>query len=272
VYELDVAPATKPDDGKRVPLASNQPIWEWNWTPQGKLLVPQSAALLAVAPTGEQTTILADGKTAADQAVTCGNSIVYRVLSPNAGTAINLWKADASGTNPMQLTNGRNERHPQCSPDGKWVYFVENSENQALKRIPLAGGSVETISDEPSDGYVLSPDGKFTAQLDVREIDHKLVLNVFDLENRKMTYRDIDQHASDPISFSTDGKAILYKVRHRGVDNIWLQPLNGGAFQQLTHFTAERIMRYKLSFDGSQIAIERGHNESDAVLLKDTPQ
>ena len=272
VYELDVAPAAKPDDGKRVPLMSQQQIWEWNWTRDGKLLIPQSGALLAVTPTGEQNTVLSDGKGAADQSVVCGNSIVYRLLSQNAGAAINLWKADASGTNPMQLTSGRNERHPQCSPDGKWVYFVEQTENQALKRVPLAGGSAETLIEEPSDGYVLSPDGKFIAQLDVRELDHKLVLNVFDVENKKMTYRDIDQRASDPISFSADSKNILYIVRQRGVDNLWEQPLDGGASKALTHFTAERIKRFKMSFDGSQIAIERGHNESDAVLLRDTPQ
>jgi eukaryotic-like serine/threonine-protein kinase len=204
--------------------------------------------------------------------VVCGNSVVYRLLSSTAGAAINLWKADASGTNPMQLTSGRNERHPQCSPDGKWVYFVEQTENQALKRVPLAGGNVETVIEEPSDGYVLSPDGKMTAQLDVRELDHKLVLNVFDIENRKMTYRDIDQRASDPINFSADGKAILYTVRQKGVDNLWLQPLDGSEHRELTHFTAERIVRFKISFDGSQIALERGHSESDAVLLQDTPQ
>jgi eukaryotic-like serine/threonine-protein kinase len=272
VYELDIAAAAKPDQGKQVPLMSQQPIFEWNWTREGKLLIPQSGALLAVTATGEQSTVLSDGKGAADQSVVCGNSVVYRLLSSTAGAAINLWKADASGTNPMQLTSGRNERHPQCSPDGKWVYFVEQTENQALKRVPLAGGNVETVIEEPSDGYVLSPDGKMTAQLDVRELDHKLVLNVFDIENRKMTYRDIDQRASDPINFSADGKAILYTVRQKGVDNLWLQPLDGSEHRELTHFTAERIVRFKISFDGSQIALERGHSESDAVLLQDTPQ
>jgi hypothetical protein len=149
---------------------------------------------------------------------------------------------------------------------------VEQTENQALKRVPLSGGNAETLIEEPSDGYVLSPDGKFTAQLDVRELDHKLVLNVFDLENKKMTYRDIDQRASDPINFSADSKAILYTVRQRGVDNLWQQPLDGGAFKALTHFTAEKIARFKVSLDATQIAIERGHHESDAVLLRDTPQ
>jgi eukaryotic-like serine/threonine-protein kinase len=272
VYQLTVSPTSNPDAIKPVPLMSHQQIWQWNWASNGKLLIPQAGTLLAVGTTGEQTSILPDTKGAADQAVACGNSIVFRLVSTSAGTAVNLWKTDAGGTNTMQLTSGRNERNPQCSPDGKWVYFVESLENQALKRIPIEGGTPETVISEPSDGYVLSPDGKMTAQLDVRELDHKLVLNVFEVADKKMTYRNIDQRASDPIGFSPDGKGVVYNVRQRGVDNLWMQPLDGSAYRELTHFSAERIARFKFSFDGSQIAIERGHNESDAVLLRDTPK
>jgi eukaryotic-like serine/threonine-protein kinase len=269
VFEFDIAPVAKPDEFKPVPLMSQQSIWEWNWMRAGKLLVPQAGAVLAIAPTGEQSTVMGTTNGVADEAVECGNSIVYRVVTRSAGSAINLWKSDASGNNLTQLTSGRNEQHPQCSPDGKWVYYVAQAENQVLKRIPLAGGNPETIIDQPSDGYVLSHDGKFTAQLDVREIDHKLVLNIFDVETRKMTYHDIDQQASDPIAFTGDGKSIAYTVRRRGIDNLWLQPLDGGAYTQLTHFTTERFARLAFSPDGTQLAIERGHYEADAVILRD---
>ena len=270
VYQLTVSPASKPDELKPIPLMSHQQIWQWNWMGDGKLLIPQSGALLSIdAASGDQSSILPDTKGAADQAVMCGASIVFRLINTSAGNAVNLWKAGPAGTSPLQLTTGRNERNPQCSPDGKWVYFVEVRENQALKRVPIEGGTPELVRNEPSDGYVLSPDGKTVAQLDVRELDHKLVLNMFDIENRKMSYRNIDERASDPIGFSPDGKGVVYNVRHRGADNLWLQPLDGSAFRQLTHFTSERIARFKFSFDGSQIAIERGHNESDAVLLRD---
>ncbi len=271
VYQLGVSPAAKPDELKPIPLMSRQQIWQWNWMNEGKLLIPQNGALLSVdAATGDQATVVPDTKGAADQAVMCGGSIVYRLISTSAGNAVNLWKAGTSGTGAVQLTTGRNERNPQCSPDGKWVYFVEVRENQALKRVPIEGGTPELVRDEPSDGYVLSPDGKTIAQLDVRELDHKLVLNIFDIADKKLTYRNIDERASDPIGFSSDGKGIVYNVRQHGVDNLWLQPLDGSAFRQITHFTSERISRFKFSPDASQLAIERGHNESDAVLLRDT--
>jgi len=62
---------------------------------------------------------------------------------------------------------------------------------------------------------------------------------------------------------------VVYTVREKGVDNLWLQPLNSSPYRQFTHFTSETISQFAYSPDGSQFAIERGHTESDAVLLRD---
>jgi len=37
--------------------------------------------------------------------------------------ALNIWRVDADGSNPKQLTTGRFDTIPFCSPDGKWVYY-----------------------------------------------------------------------------------------------------------------------------------------------------
>jgi hypothetical protein len=37
----------------------------------------------------------------------------------------------------------------------------------------------------------------------------------------------------------------------------------------LTHFTAEMISSVAFSPDGSKVAFDRGHSESDAILLRD---
>ena len=270
-YELAVAPAAKPDELTPVRLMmSNQELQEWSWTRDGKLLIPQAGDLRVVGPTGGENVVFSDKAHLVDQTVPCGNSIVFRSFGRTSGSSINLWRTDMGGSNPTQITFGRNERHPQCSPDGKWLYYVEDTENQSLKRIPAEGGNPEPVIDEPSDGYHLSPDGTMVATLDVRELDHKLVLNVFNIAEKKTSYHDIDQRASDPISFSPDGKSVVYTVREKGIDNLWLQPLDGSAYRQLTHFTTERMMNFQFSADGSQLAIERGHYDSDAVLLTDT--
>jgi hypothetical protein len=61
-------------------------------------------------------------------------------------------------------------------------------------------------------------------------------------------------------------------VREKGVDNLWVQPLDGSARRQLTHFTSEKIGGYAFSKDGAELGIRRGHLESDAVLLHNIPR
>ena len=272
IFSLGIGPSAKPDDLKPVALMSQLNIWQWNWMPNGKLIIPQGGELKLVDPAGTESVLLSDKQGAPNQSAPCGTKyIVFRKFPAVGSPALNLWRADASGANAMQLTSGSNDQHPTCSPDGKWVYYVSIPENLALKRVSIDGGTPETVSSEPSSGYDLSRDGKLVAQLDVRELDHKLVLNVFDIVSKKMTYHDVDMRASEPISFSPDGKSIVYTVRENGVDNLWEQALSGGAaFKQLTHFTSERIARFAFSADGSQIAIERAHTESDAMLLRDS--
>jgi len=68
------------------------------------------------------------------------------------------------------------------------------------------------------------------------------------------------------------GKAVAYAVREKGVDNPWMQPLDGSARRQLTHFTSEKINGYAFSRDGTRLAIGRGHADSDAVLLRNIPR
>jgi Tol biopolymer transport system component len=272
IFSLGIAPTTKPDELKPVQLMSQLNIWQWNWMTNEKLIIPQGGELKTVDATGAESVLLSDKQGAANQSAPCGTKyIVFRKFAAAGSPALNLWRADASGANPMQLTNGKNEQHPTCSPDGKWVYFVSIPENLALKRVSIDGGTTEMVNSEPSSDYDLSRDGNFVAQLDVRELDHKLVLNIFSIADKKLTYHDIDMRASNPISFSPNGKSIVYTVRENGVDNLWEQPLSGGAaYKQLTHFTSERIARFQFSPDGSQIAIDRAHTESDAVLLRDS--
>jgi len=89
-------------------------------------------------------------------------------------------------------------------------------------------------------------------------------------DDKKITHHDVDQRAAPGlISFTPDGHGIVYSVLEKSVNNLWVQPLDGAPARPLTHFAAERIFRFAYSRDGTKIAFERGHVESDAVLLRD---
>jgi serine/threonine protein kinase len=272
-FDLGVAPAADPDKLTVVPLGSRLPIWRWDWTTDGKLILPQSGEIKLVSPNGAEKTLFSDNKHIADQISACGDGryLVFRQLARTSAASSNLWRMNIDGSDQRQLTSGLSDHTPACSKDGRWVYYVDNNDNHFLKRVSIDGGSPETVVNFSLGYYALSPDGKQVASLEVRELDHKLMLRLDSTEAHHMVYHNMDQRAlEEGLAFSPDGKTIVYIVREKGVDNLWAQPLDGSAAKPLTHFTADKIFRFNFSPDGSQIAIERGESESDVVLLKDT--
>ena len=75
---------------------------------------------------------------------------------------------------------------------------------------------------------------------------------------------------SAPLRFTADGKAVTYAVFDGNADNIWLQNLDGSPGKFLTDFKSELIRDFDYSFDGKQLAVVRGHRESDVVLIRDS--
>jgi len=270
-FQIEVAPASSPDAVQAVPLASHRDVWRWDWAADGRLVIPQTPDLRLVNPGGGETVLLSDAQHISDQVTTCGGKyFVFRSAGRSGKASMNLWRMDSDGTNLKQLTFGPNESEPECALEGKWVFYVDRGDNQAIKRVSIEGGQPETLVRDASWGWSVSPDGKRIVGRDVRELDHRLVLTVYSTEDKKTNYHELDQRASAPLAFAPDPKAVVYVVREKGVDNLWEQPLDSSPPRQLTHFSKERIMRFRFSPDGSKLAIERGHVESDAVLLRDT--
>ncbi len=272
-FELAVADVSAPDRLRTVPLSSQLPIWRWDWMQNGALILPQSGDMKTLTLDGKETTLSSGAKHISDQVSVCGGGhyIVYREVGRTSAASANLWRIDADGTNEKQLTNGLNEQQPICSKDGDWVYYVDNVDKRFVKRVPVEGGSPETVVKTAVGVFALSPDGKAVASFEVRELDHKLVLRLDPTDAGQMTFHDLDQRAQqDYLAFTPDGKAVVYVVREKGVDNLWVQPLDGGMHRQMTHFMKDQIIRFAFSPDGLKIALERGDRESDAVLFHDT--
>jgi len=269
-FEIEIAPAGSPEKLTPIKLPSNLPAWSWNWTPDSQILVIQGPDIRMVNPAGGGRVVFSDPRYPMDQVASCGNGryVVFRAISRSGGAEANFWRVDSDGTNLVRLTYGINERMPVCSNDGKWLYYLDAAENHFLKRIPIDGGSLETIIKSPAEPYDLSPDGRTVATFDVRESDHTPMLVSYSLEDGKKSSLEFDPRGLPGLAFLPSGKAVAYVVRERGVDNLWVQPLDGSGRRQLTHFMAERIAAYAFSKDGARLGIKRGHADSDAVLLR----
>jgi Tol biopolymer transport system component len=71
------------------------------------------------------------------------------------------------------------------------------------------------------------------------------------------------------LNFAPDGKSIAYIIRDKGVDNVFLQSLDGTPGHQITNFTPDNISQFKWSPDGKTLAVARFHTTSDVVLLRE---
>lgn len=69
------------------------------------------------------------------------------------------------------------------------------------------------------------------------------------------------------LSFTPDGKSLTYVIHEKGVDNIFVQPVDGSPGHQITNFTSDSINSFAWSHDGKTLAVVRFHNTSDVVLL-----
>ena len=81
---------------------------------------------------------------------------------------------------------------------------------------------------------------------------------------------DLNPHFAEGVRFTPDGKAVAYRIRENGVENIWAQPLDGSRGHQITNFASDHISEFHWSPDGKSLGVMRSHSESDVVLLQES--
>jgi serine/threonine protein kinase len=273
------------------PLAQAQDVQSVAWTVDGKLLVSDGQSVRQINPDGgQQSTILNDPNSWIADMARCGDRYIVLVSMFHGGTnQANIWRTNVDGSNPKQLTNGKFDRFPVCSPDGKWVYYGESVGLHYSMRVPLEGGQPEPV--RASDvhgmygfgaGEAISPDGKrliFDADISGPNSIALSKLALVTLDSNSQSSPILLQ--PDPriatgggtgfnnaMSFTPDGRSVAYIVRDQGVDNVFVQPLDGSPGHQITNFTSEHIAEFQWSSDGNTLAVARAQNTSDVVLLR----
>lgn len=247
----------------------------FTWTKDGFLIADQFGVLNRIDPaSGSKTTMVTEeGKPNGNpNACADGQHLVFDLEFPSSGSQSNIWRIDLPGGNLKQLSQGKAENHPVCSRDSQWVYFMQQQDESTLARVPIDGGASQNISRLPIDAsqFDISSDGKLAVFGTVQHTgEHKEKLAVVDIATGQAKMLEFDHNRFGLLRFSPDGKAVVYPARENGVDNLWLQPLDGSKGRQITDFTSERIYDFHWSFDGKQLGIVRGHNDADVVLIRD---
>ncbi|PYU20775.1 MAG: hypothetical protein DMG30_19850 [Acidobacteria bacterium] len=251
-------------------LPQGQLVNWFAWTADGNLIFTDYSRILRTGVGQEApTSLLGDSNAAIVELSGCGTRLLVFSWAFHGGTnSTNVWRANADGTNPAKLTDGKNDRSPVCSADGKWTYYW-NQELQQLWRAALDGpGKPEVVSRGvaprtlPAEKLLsASPDGP----------EYKIALLDLAAPTAPPRLMDADERiSSGGLAFAPDSKAVAYPIRESGVDNLWAQPLDGASGRRITSFNAEQISTFAWSPDGKSLAILRGHTDSDVVLIRDT--
>ena len=256
----------------------------FGWDSSGNLLIGESGHLARMAPDGSNSSqLLGDVASEVVDPSVCGPRYMVFTWTFHAGSHVaNIWRANSDGSNPVKLTD-IGSRLSVCSPDGKWVYYLNDSAGQ-IWRSPTDGpGTAEVVRGSIVPNAIiagprpaLSPDGKFLAIVIVNALnpesmkpEDKVALVNLESAGAPQLLKIEPGITGSGFQFTPDGKALAYAVKENGVDNVWVQPLDGSAGRKITNFNSEQIVDLRWSPDGKNLGILRTHSDSDVVLLQE---
>jgi serine/threonine protein kinase len=259
-------------DVRQVP--SGDPVPTIAWASDGHLLAEEYPSVRVMTANGEIKGEIANEKdSAAMQPNGCSDGHVVFARGTMKTLGISIWRSEADGTGLRRITGGNRDMFPMCSPDGKTIFYIDMLA-EAYMKVPIDGGKAERVSTmyaSNAEGDDIARDGKMAVLGTYDFKAQKPSISLVSLESGKeLRSFEYDPRHRGILRFSPDGKGIVYPIREKGVDNLWVQPLDGGPGRQLTNFTALKIYSYQWSPDGKSLALVRGDSPSDLVLIQDS--
>lgn len=276
--KIYVTPDGGSNDQTREVTAGASPGYEVSWTRDGQLLMSLTGGSVELLNpgSGAKTPLFSHLRFAATAAA-CPDGHILFSAAPEAIES-HIFRADTDGGNVKQLTRGKFDFMPVCSADSKTVLYADA--DSKMEKVGIEGGTSQQYPDYSSFGRLtISPDGKLAAmvtnragetkeKLGLLPLDFAHPIQFLELERPRVAYGFMT--GGGPILFKRDGSGIIYPIRDGETDNLWLQRLDGSPGKQLTSFKSEYISDFDYSYDGKQLAIIRGHQEADVVLIRDS--
>ncbi|MBC7901066.1 MAG: PD40 domain-containing protein [Saprospiraceae bacterium] len=268
-----VAPAEDIAAAKQVTfeLLGKKSGWDTlEWTPEGRI------AYTAFSDTSETVWLMdADGKNA-KQIIPDGRTNSHHSLSgdgtkmvfdSNRGGTIEIWAANADGSQMRPLTTGGNNSQPHISPDGKSIIYRSVGDGAAFLRIISADGGESTVFTNKTARWPrFSPDGQFVACVYGTDKETKLAMLNTDGEVVKLFDFPPSANFNNGIRWTPDGSSLTYRDWNNG---IWVQKTDESQPARLENLPAEKLYSYGWSRDGKRFAFTRGTEIRDVVLVSD---
>jgi Tol biopolymer transport system component len=203
-----------------------------------------------------------------------GGEILFTARGPD--NLRQIWRIDDSGRRPSQVTATESGAgRPSLAPDGTWfVYKAANFGTEGtiaqIWRQSTGGGDPVLLAADASFA-VISPDGKHVAIDAWRDDDEGSSGYYYEVIPAEGGAPVISIVQKGVMSFGglrwrPDGQALTFFGWDDG--QVWLQPLDGGPPEQLTHFENGLTLSHAWSPDGKWLYLVRSENTRDAVLIR----
>jgi Tol biopolymer transport system component len=204
-----------------------------------------------------------------------GRYIVYSAVNPQPSgkTTRNIWRMNADGSQPQQLTFGNDEIDSRCSPDNRWVVYAVHQDNgrRSLWKVPLEGGQSVQLTPETAanPSATFAPDGKLLAYYHRGAEDKHKRIHIVSMETGQHVQTLAIPHTAYLLQWLNAGRALCYAEIRQGVTNLWRLPLNGRPAQQMTQFKSDVITHFAWSPDGTRLVCARRSQNDNVLLLRD---
>ncbi len=268
ISDLWIAPAG--NAARATPITTRESISAlFSWMPDGRLVYGNAAGkLFSVATDGSSRVLLTPDASQNWSPSACGDGryivfISYRDQKPG------VWRMNSDGSSPVRIAEDSFAMGPQCSPDGQWVMYYSPGQATGIFRVPITGdASPQPLGRGTSAmGGRIAPDGKLIVYAVFGEPTAPLRVKVTPASGGSPLYEFDQPPSSGAGNWAPDSKALQVVLTRNGVSNIWERKLAGGPPRQITNFTSGLIFDFEWSRDGKQLALSRGNESSDVILI-----
>jgi len=244
-----------------------------SWLPDGRLITLDHEGHISIMNAdGSNRNVIYQQNLPMQGLTVCPDGAYAFFNMPNRDTkALNIFRLDLQSSSATAVTSGKVDQNPVCSPDSKYFLYTKLERGrQLLMEMPVGGGEAKQLSDKLVNFGAVSPDGKEIATLAVegQGVNAKPVIEIIPAQGGlPVKSFSPSRFISGLFQYSADGQSLYYPVTEKGVSNILMQPIAGGAPTSVTNFDDLFLYGYDYDWKSKKLAVARGRTNSDVVLI-----
>ena len=246
-----------------------------DWTNDGRIIYSSAeggnADIFAITEDGEQKQLTSDPAAEISPKLSADGRLM--IFMSNRSGQMDVWRADANGTNALQLTKNGNVTDSIISPDARSVYYLvrdPESKVEKLWRVSINGENAGQVTDLTTRSPRISPDGKTIAGYMSNPKTNTMMLGLVSTQTGEvLKYLETPSHNDMPfLDWSSDGQDLFVVLRRGKPTSLWRVPLNGRSPAQLREWENDAIFRLAISRNGERVFYEIGNELNSVVQIQ----